>query len=270
MQGSESLLREEGGLQVIHTSLFRMGTNSLATAYRMLGYTVFHGLDDMKQETWSLIEEAAEATWPSAPDARPRPPFARADWDRLWGARYDIVTDHGGPFAAQLISAYPAAKVVIVQRDFDEWWPSFRSQLLDPLFSPRAQPFIFLGWHVLGIRAGHAMRKEHFGFFGARSRAEIEANARATYDSYFETVRRLVPEERRLEYALGDGWEPLCTFLGKDVPDVPFPHTNNRKLHSEEHQRTVKSIYLASANRVMPWIAGAAAVALAGWYTVQS
>jgi hypothetical protein len=23
------------------------------------------------------------------------------------------------------------------------------------------------------------------------------------------------------------GWEPLCKFLGKPVPDVPFPHMND-------------------------------------------
>ena len=23
-----------------------------------------------------------------------------------------------------------------------------------------------------------------------------------------------------------DGWEPLCKFLGKDIPDISFPHKN--------------------------------------------
>ena len=27
-------------------------------------------------------------------------------------------------------------------------------------------------------------------------------------------------------YKAPDGWEPLCRFLGKDVPDCPFPHKN--------------------------------------------
>jgi hypothetical protein len=25
-----------------------------------------------------------------------------------------------------------------------------------------------------------------------------------------------------------DGWEPLCEFLGLDVPDEPLPHANDR------------------------------------------
>lgn len=43
-----------------------------------------------------------------------------------------------------------------------------------------------------------------------------------------------MPEERRLEFKLKDGWEPFCEFLGKPVPDMPFPRVNSR----EEHEVT--------------------------------
>lgn len=39
-------------------------------------------------------------------------------------------------------------------------------------------------------------------------------------------IRGLVPKERLLEWYIDDGWEPLCEFLGKPVPDVEFPHAN--------------------------------------------
>jgi hypothetical protein len=26
-----------------------------------------------------------------------------------------------------------------------------------------------------------------------------------------------------------EGWEPLCEFLGADVPDAPFPKVNSRE-----------------------------------------
>lgn len=39
-------------------------------------------------------------------------------------------------------------------------------------------------------------------------------------------IRGLVPKERLLEWNVKDGWEPLCEFLGKPVPDEPFPHVN--------------------------------------------
>ncbi|KAM0366855.1 hypothetical protein ACHAPK_008335, partial [Fusarium culmorum] len=34
------------------------------------------------------------------------------------------------------------------------------------------------------------------------------------------------PKERLLEWTVQDGWEPLCKFLDKPIPDEPFPHVN--------------------------------------------
>ena len=36
-----------------------------------------------------------------------------------------------------------------------------------------------------------------------------------------------VPKEKLLVYRPGDGWEPLCTFLGVPVPATPYPKTNS-------------------------------------------
>lgn len=35
-----------------------------------------------------------------------------------------------------------------------------------------------------------------------------------------------LPRERLLEWSASDGWEPLCEFLDKPVPDEPFPSGN--------------------------------------------
>jgi hypothetical protein len=39
-------------------------------------------------------------------------------------------------------------------------------------------------------------------------------------------VKRVTPSERLLLFRLEDGWEPLCNFLGKKVPNIPFPKVN--------------------------------------------
>jgi hypothetical protein len=36
-----------------------------------------------------------------------------------------------------------------------------------------------------------------------------------------------VPKEKLLLMRLEEGWEPLCKFLGKPIPKVPFPHAND-------------------------------------------
>ncbi len=43
-----------------------------------------------------------------------------------------------------------------------------------------------------------------------------------------EDVKRGVPAERLLVWEVGEGWEPLCEFLGVPVPDGPLPHENDR------------------------------------------
>lgn len=35
-----------------------------------------------------------------------------------------------------------------------------------------------------------------------------------------------MPKERLLEWQPTDGWEPLCAFLGKQVPSTDFPSGN--------------------------------------------
>jgi len=46
-------------------------------------------------------------------------------------------------------------------------------------------------------------------------------------DNYHAYVREVVPKEKLLEMRLGEGWEPLCKFLGVPVPDQPFPRAND-------------------------------------------
>ncbi len=195
-----------------------MATKSMALAYQALGYRTSHGLfDSIFSYPWGLIEQAADATWPSG--AHSRAPYRREDWDALWGS-FDAVTDLSSPFVLELIKAYPDAKVVVVQRDFDSWWPSFEHGVLHPVMTePLSTINGVFCWHVLGMRCVHAMKKVLRGFFGASTEQECAARARETYDAYFRDIRSLVPPERRLEYKMGSGWEPLCTFLGVEVPD---------------------------------------------------
>ena len=46
--------------------------------------------------------------------------------------------------------------------------------------------------------------------------------------AHSDAVQAAVPADRLLVYQVKEGWEPLCAFLGKPVPDEPFPRTNDR------------------------------------------
>ncbi len=48
-----------------------------------------------------------------------------------------------------------------------------------------------------------------------------------TFESHNEHVRSVVPKSNLLEFRAPDGWGPLCDFLGKPVPNEPYPHLND-------------------------------------------
>lgn len=116
---------------------------------------------------------------------------------------------------------------------------------------------MFLLTKIMGVRAGEAMKKIHFGLFTAKNRNEIQVHAREGYDRYFERIRQMVPPEKRLEYNPRDGWEPLCRFLDKDVPDVPFPRKNDRKSHQSGQQNRTRRVFVTSVKILAPWVVGA-------------
>lgn len=67
----------------------------------------------------------------------------------------------------------------------------------------------------------------------SHSQAEMREKARRAYRDHYALVRRVTPRGRLLEYQLADGWGPLCDFLGKPVPDVPFPRVNDSEALQE-------------------------------------
>jgi len=48
------------------------------------------------------------------------------------------------------------------------------------------------------------------------------------YEQYKADVRATVPKHQLLEFDNRQGWKPLCDFLGVPVPDVPYPHVNDK------------------------------------------
>ncbi|KAK8075414.1 hypothetical protein PG997_010077 [Apiospora hydei] len=199
-----------GPPKVIHAALFKMGTRSMAEAYKILGYHAHHGMDDIWGNPWEKLEKAAEAKWPvfvgpnaspAAADSSPTPkPFTREQWDELWSS-YDAITDLGSPFADNLVQAYPDAKVVVVQRNFDTRWPSVRSGVLNAIFR-RSLDLVLL---VTAITSVTSTRKQMVRFFEARHPARSTSARPGRRTSGTSGGRELVPAERRLEYTMGSG-----------------------------------------------------------------
>ena len=162
-------------------------------------------------------------------------------------------------FAVEIAEAYPEAKVVVLNRDPESWFRScqaaftHRNSLL--LFIYRL--LFFWDSRTLAL-ARHMNRKqaEIWGFEwhepGAREKAI------PFFHEYYADCRARIPAERRIEFKVQDGWEPLCAHLGVDIPTVavgekgervavPFPRTNE----AAEFQRRVGKMRSTALKQVM-------------------
>lgn len=71
-------------------------------------------------------------------------------------------------------------------------------------------------------------------------------NCIRVFNQHNATVQQLVPPERLLVFQVAEGWEPLCRFLGCEIPsEMPFPHLN-------EGDETLKAA--AWQIFIVPWL----------------
>ena len=56
------------------------------------------------------------------------------------------------------------------------------------------------------------------------------------YKRHNQHIRDIVPKNRLLVFDPKDGWEPLCDFLDKDVPNEPFPLLDEAKVATQLHK----------------------------------
>jgi hypothetical protein len=52
-------------------------------------------------------------------------------------------------------------------------------------------------------------------------------NVIKSYLEHNEAVKKECPADKLLVFEVTEGWGPLCAFLKKPIPDVPFPNIND-------------------------------------------
>ncbi|HKH78189.1 MAG TPA: sulfotransferase [Rubrobacteraceae bacterium] len=78
-----------------------------------------------------------------------------------------------------------------------------------------------------------------------------------------EQVKERVPPEKLLVYEVGEGWQPLCDFLGAEVPrGKPFPRLNDRQAFPKMMRRHMVA---ALAPRAVRAIATVSVLLAAAW-----
>lgn len=207
--------------RIFGIGLSKTGTTSLTRALEILGYRTNHfPYSAVRFEQGNL----------------------RLDLDRL--RQWDAATDSPvALFFRSLEESFPNAKFILTERNIDSWIASCRHNHVWP------------GDYVSnkGIRLFPHIRKIlrlHHNVYGTE-RFQEDIFRKAYLDHRQSVIEHFRQKERELlviDICAGEGWEPLCEFLGVPVPDVPFPYENVGKF------KRLKRVSRRASWRLLSWL----------------
>ena len=67
------------------------------------------------------------------------------------------------------------------------------------------------------------------GVNGAFKGVVTDKDKMIEFEKWNKSVIDYVPNDRLLVYQVKEGWGPLCNFLNKPIPNIPFPYKNKTK-----------------------------------------
>ena len=207
-------------MKVIGAGFGRTGTTSLKAALEELGFgTAYHMTEVFTHPGHVHFWEAARRG-------------EAVDWQEFFSG-YGVTVDWPAcAFYEPLMETFLDAAVILTVRDPERWYESTRNTIygIRRISSGPAKCILALaGLFAPGI-SGIVHLADDIVWKGTfDDNFEDRQHAIRTFEHHNAEVRRRVPPERLLVYDVRDGWEPLCDFLGVEVPDRPFPHLSETR-----------------------------------------
>lgn len=199
-------------IQVIGAGFGRTGTLSLKFALETLGFDKCYHMMEVVVNQDHINEWRRAARGESL------------DWQALYQGYQATVDWPSANYWRELQLEYPDAKVVLTLRDSDQWYTSVMNTI----------------WKISSnaLAEGRRRRDEEMierammgseviwdGVFDGRM--DDRDYVIECYERHNQEVIDTVSAEKLLVYRPGDGWEPLCRFLQKPVPDSGYPRVNS-------------------------------------------
>ena len=173
--------------KIIGVGFQKTGTSTLREALKILGFTV--------------------------KDTTPRAliPILRGNYKKILRIidSYDALEDTPWYMIyKELDKRIPGSKFILTVRDADSWYSS-------------------VSRHIGDLRAAH-----HEWIYG-RGKGLPKDYPENTIQVYTKHIAGVIdyfknrPDDLLvIDFTKGEGWAELCSFLGKEIPDLPFPHYN--------------------------------------------
>ncbi|XP_077973749.1 uncharacterized protein LOC144429546 [Styela clava] len=203
-------------MKVILAGYPKTGTKTLTSAFRSVGYTVYDYEEHFHYHgrKWIKIFQTGATS---------------EDFHEMY-KDVDVVSDLPSCyFWEDIAQAFPDAKIILMLRDEEEWCTSLHKQML------ALKGFVYTWINLLSptsLLHLHFQNQMGINCFGGEgifpwtkvvSRPLLEKLAFRKHNC---GVIRNASKDKLLIYSVKEGWEPLCRFLGIEVPDIPFPHEN--------------------------------------------
>lgn len=133
----------------------------------------------------------------------------------------------GHIFIEDFVEMYPDAKFILnIRKGNGQDWSDSMATTIAPFVSRKYQVACYWStpdyWHYKAEAAWQDLVIEKFG---VKSHSDPEL-----YEKHNEWVKKVMADHGKqlLVWEPSMGWEPICEFLGKDVPSFDIPRTNER------------------------------------------
>ena len=184
----------------------------MAKALEILGFKVY----DWKEHVTIHVDE-----WLDLYLKGKTPDFASMYKD------VDAVTDiPANIWHEDILEAFPDAKVILSVRDSEDAW--LKSFVRENDVEMLSNDGFLVRWLLRNWSHPKYYALLYCSKLAAVGSLQTESTVlfRKKYREYNERVQTVIPKERLLVYNVKQGWEPLCMFLGCEVPQESFPWAN--------------------------------------------
>ena len=209
--------------KILGVGLPKTGTTSLQKALQILGYRTVHS---PRQYTFSQClnipmhrwEEVVSTVFKEENFLKYIPAVGSLKKD-LKITDWDAMVNFGEHIYPILDKKFPNSKFILTVRDKVSWLESVRFILSKEWATGFADDGKINGFIPL-------IRKLHI----FHSIGYDEDYFSILYDNHLRNVKYYFKDRKQdlltIDVCGGEGWEKLCRFLEKDIPDVSFPHKN--------------------------------------------
>ena len=196
------------GIKIIGVGVGRTGTYTLKLAINQLGYGPCFHMEEVLKNMDVQVPLWSEAL------------KGNANWSAIYEGFDSAVDWPTAGFYRELLKEYPKAKFILTDRDPETWADSFGSTIYKLVQGRNEAPEKMQEWLNM---VNKVLTKT--GFPDDLEREELIKR----FIAHNKAVRETIPRDQLLIFQVKEGWEPLCKFLDKPIPDMPFPRTNNRE-----------------------------------------